>query len=362
MHSVRTAAPRISAERYLLSATAARREIPVTLSARRTLLRARGDISAILNGEDDRLVAVVGPCSIHDPVAAIDYAHRLSTLAEEVSDELLVVMRVYVEKPRTRLGWKGLATDPRLDGSYDLNHGLRVARSLMTQILQLGLPIACEFLDPALANYFDDVVAWGAIGARTVQSQTHRHMASGLAMPVGMKNATSGSVEDAIDSIVAASRGHVFPGIDDDGQVAIVATTGNPDCHVVLRGGQQGPNYGEVDVARALALLRRAGLPARVVVDASHGNSGKDHRRQCVVVDDLAERIGHGDYGIAGIMLESFLEDGRQELVIGQAQDLAYGVSITDECAGWDATTAMIHRLREAVGERRSALPTALAS
>jgi 3-deoxy-7-phosphoheptulonate synthase len=361
MHVVRNPDTRSSAVHPLPSPSSLRREVPLSATALHTLMCSRDAITSILNGEDDRLVAVVGPCSIHDPASALAYAGRLAALADEVAGSLLIVMRVYVEKPRTRLGWKGLASDPHLDGTQDVNHGLRLARSLMAQILDTGLPVGCEFLDPAVATYLSDVVSWGSIGARTVQSPVHRHLTSGLNMPVGIKNPTSGKIEDAIDAIVAAGHGHVFPGIDDDGMTAVVATSGNPDCHVVLRGGASAPNYGPVDVARTLSLLVAAGLPPRLFIDASHGNSGKDHTRQPGVVDDVAARIAGGEFGIAGMMLESFLEDGRQELVLGRAGALEYGVSITDACAGWASTLGMVERLADAVDARRCGTASELA-
>jgi 3-deoxy-7-phosphoheptulonate synthase len=304
---------------------------------------------------------ITGPCSVHDPDAALTYAERLSKLAGEVSNSLLVVMRVYVEKPRTRLGWKGLISDPRLDGSHDVNEGLRLARKLMVEILDAGLPIGCEFLDPVISRYLSDAVAWGSIGARTVQSQVHRQLTSGLSMPVGIKNSTSGQVEDAIDAIITASKGHVFPSIDDDGGAVVVTTSGNPDCHVVLRGGSSSPNYGAAHIARTLELLNVAGLSRTLFVDASHGNSGKDHQRQQLVVADVARRIATGQRGITGMMLESFLTAGRQELILGRSERLVYGQSVTDACVDWGQTICMVEQLAEAVAARRSPYPTAIA-
>ncbi|WP_436758939.1 3-deoxy-7-phosphoheptulonate synthase [Streptosporangium sp. V21-05] len=345
---------RVTPVEPLLAPAALREEIPMSPAAAETVLNGRYEVAQVLNGENDRLVVVAGPCSIHDPGAALAYAERLSDLARRVSDSLVVVMRVYLEKPRTRLGWKGLISDPHLDGSNDLNSGLRLARSLMVDILETGLPIGCEFLDPLTPRYFSDAVSWGSIGARTVQSQVHRQLTSGLSMPVGIKNATSGHVEDAVDAIVAASEGHVFPGIDDEGVASIVATSGNPECHVVLRGGSEAPNYGPSDVADALELLGSAELPRRLFIDASHGNSGKDHERQPHVAADIAQRIAGGETGIAGIMLESFLAAGRQDLVLGRTERLAYGQSVTDACVDWEQTTRMIEELAEAVETGRS--------
>ena len=338
----------VTAVNRLLPPAALRAEIPLPPATRTSVDRARRDVSRVLSGDDDRILVVVGPCSIHDPAAAMAYAERLADLARQTSDSLLVVMRVYVEKPRTRLGWKGLLSDPRLDGSHDLARGLRLARSLMVEILGTGLPIGCEFLDPIVPAYLSDAVAWGAIGARTVQSQIHRQFASGLDLPVGMKNATDGSVDDAVDAIVAASQSHVFPSIDDDGTAAVITTRGNPDCHVVLRGGSSGPNHGTADVADTLDRLEAAGLPRRLVIDASHGNSGKDHERQALVVQELADRIGAGEHGIAGVMIESFLTAGRQDLVLGSRDRLAYGQSVTDACVGWGQTVRLIELLAEA--------------
>ncbi|WP_062435671.1 3-deoxy-7-phosphoheptulonate synthase [Herbidospora daliensis] len=346
---------RISAVEPLLTPAELRAEVPLGDRAARTLLKGREEVARVLDGTDDRLLVVTGPCSVHDPAAALTYAERLADLAEEVSDTLLLVMRVYVEKPRTRLGWKGLVTDPHLDGSDDVNEGIRLSRELLAKVLDLGLPTGCEFLDPTVARYLSDVVCWGAIGARTVQSQTHRQLTSGLAMPVGMKNTTTGAVGDAIDAIVCASHGHVFPGIDDDGLASVIQTSGNPDCHVVLRGGASGPNYGPLDVARALDALGGAGLPRRLVIDASHGNSGKDHERQPVVVADVARRIAAGERGIAGLMVESFLASGRQELVLGEPGRLVFGQSVTDACVGWDRTTRMVAQLADAVTAGRAA-------
>ncbi|GAA3850066.1 3-deoxy-7-phosphoheptulonate synthase [Saccharothrix violaceirubra] len=332
-----------------------RAEIPASAAAITTARQAREDIRQVLSGEDDRLVVITGPCSAHDPASALDYAERLAALAADVADHAVVVMRVYVEKPRTRLGWKGLLTDPHLDGSDDVNSGLRLTRGLMTQIAGSGLPVACEFLDPSVPGYLADVVSWGCVGARTVQSQTHRQFASGLPMPIGFKNATSGDVLDAVDAIVAASRPHTFPSVTDDGRVGLVTTTGNPDGHVVLRGGSAGPNYGPIDVAKSLRLLGQAGLEQRLVIDASHGNSNKDHRRQPLVVGDLAGRIGRGEEGVAGVMLESFLVEGNQKLVLGRSEQLAYGQSVTDACVDWSGTVRLVERLAEAVATRRAA-------
>jgi 3-deoxy-7-phosphoheptulonate synthase len=330
-----------------------REEVSLPRSALDTVLQARRGIARVLRGEDDRMIVVAGPCSVHDPDAALAYGEQLSVLAGKVSDSLLVIMRVYLEKPRTRLGWKGLINDPHLDGSQDINNGLRLARELMVKILDVGVPIGCEFLDPVIAQYIYDAVSWGSIGARTVQSQVHRQLASGLSMPIGIKNSTSGEVQDAIDAVITASRPHVFPSVDDDGVAVVTATSGNPDCHVVLRGSNSAPNYGAAHVARALDLLQFAGLSPSLFIDASHGNSGKDHKRQPLVVADVARRIALGERGIAGVMLESFLVAGRQELILGQPERLVYGQSVTDSCVDWCQTVSMVEQLAEAVDARR---------
>ncbi|GAA2947390.1 MULTISPECIES: 3-deoxy-7-phosphoheptulonate synthase [Streptomyces] len=334
---------------------ALRAQIPMSALAKKTTALARRDIARVLAGRDDRMVVIAGPCSVHDPDAALSYAERLSALAAETRDRLIVVMRVYVEKPRTRVGWKGLLSDPRLDGSHDLPSGLGLARGLMTQIAGTGLPVACEFLDPLVPHYLADAVAWGAIGARTVQSQVHRQLSSGLAMPIGFKNTTDGGVRDAVDAVVSAAGTHVYPGIDGDGRAAVVATRGNPDGHVVLRGGSDGPNYGPAQVAAALEELAAAGLPQRLVVDASHGNSNKDHEQQPVVVADIARRVAAGEEAIAGVMIESFLTAGRQELRLGRTDRLVHGQSVTDACVDWATTADMAGELAAAVGARRAA-------
>ncbi|WP_106536047.1 3-deoxy-7-phosphoheptulonate synthase [Haloactinopolyspora alba] len=310
----------------------------------------RREVREIMSGEDDRLLVVVGPCSVHDPEAALDYARRLAPVAQALRADLRVVMRVYFEKPRTTVGWKGLINDPGLDGSFDVERGLRTARTLLFDVLDAGLPVGCEFLEPISPQYIADTVSWGAIGARTPESQVHRQLASGLSMPVGFKNATSGDVQAAIDGCATAASGHVFFGVDHDGRAAAATTSGNPDCHVILRGGRGGPNYRADDVRDALALLHKADLPERLVIDASHGNSGKDHERQAVVVDEIAAQIADGQSGIAGIMLESFLVEGRQEI---DDLPLTYGQSVTDACMSWETTEALLTRLAAAVRSRR---------
>jgi 3-deoxy-7-phosphoheptulonate synthase len=324
-------------------------ELPLAPAHAALVQDSRDDVRRVLAGEDDRLVVVVGPCSVHDPAAALEYAQRLAPLAAQLRDDLVIVMRVYFEKPRTTVGWKGLINDPHLDGSFDVHTGLRMARRLLLDVLDLGLPVGCEFLDPTSPQYIADTATWGAIGARTSESQVHRQLASGLSMPVGFKNATDGNVQVAIDACHSALGGHVFFGVDDAGRAAIVTTTGNPDAHVILRGGRSGPNYGEVDIADALALLEKAGRPQHLVVDASHGNSGKDHVRQAVVAAEIGAQIAAGEKGIAGVMLESFLLPGRQEI----GPDMVYGRSVTDACMAWDTTETVLAELAESVRARR---------
>jgi len=328
-------------------------ELPLTEEHVDVLLRGRGDVHAILDGNDDRLLIVVGPCSVHDVDATREYAERLSAEAHRWADDLCVAMRVYFEKPRTTIGWKGLINDPHLDGSADVNTGLRMARRLLLEVLALGLPVGCEFLDPITPQYISDAVCWGAIGARTVESQIHRQLGSGLSMPVGFKNRTDGNVQVAVDAVRAAGVSHAFAGIDVNGTPAILHTRGNPDCHVILRGGRGAPNYDAASVAGAIALLRGAGLRQRVMIDLSHDNSAKDPDRQPAVADELAAQVAGGDRAIVGAMLESFLVGGRQDLDGGA--ELVYGQSITDGCIGWDTTVEVLDRLAAAVRSRRDA-------
>ncbi len=327
-------------------------ELPLGERREQAVVEGRSAVTAVLGGEDDRLLVVVGPCSVHDPEAALDYAGRLSEAAGDLDEDLLVAMRVYFEKPRTTTGWKGLINDPHLDGSGDVNAGLRVARELLLEVLDLGLRIGCEFLDPITPQYISDAVAWGAIGARTTESQIHRQLGSGLSMPVGFKNRTDGDVQVAVDAVRAASVPHAFAGIDDAGAPAILHTTGNPDCHIILRGGNAGPNYGAEEIAGALRRLDAAGLPRRVVVDASHGNSNKDPELQVKAAGEIGAQVAAGSGSITGVMLESFIVAGRQDLSSGAP--LTYGQSITDACMGWDTTLDVLGGLAEAVRTRRS--------
>ena len=327
-------------------------DLPLSEEHSEVITRSRRAVKAILGGTDDRLIVVVGPCSIHDPIAAVEYAGRLATLSTALAPELCVVMRVYFEKPRTTVGWKGLINDPHLDGSFKINEGLRVARKVLLDVIALGLPAGCEFLDPISPQYISELVSWGAIGARTTESQVHRELASGLSMPVGFKNGTGGDVQMAIDAIAAAARPHRFLGVTEDGVAAIVATRGNPDCHVILRGGRRGPNHDAASVGRALAALVGAGQYPRIMIDASHGNSQKDHTRQPQVARDIAAQITAGERGIVGVMLESFLVAGRQEL--RDPAHLVYGQSVTDACIDWDTTAATLDELAAAVRARRA--------
>ncbi|HEY2096550.1 MAG: 3-deoxy-7-phosphoheptulonate synthase [Pseudonocardiales bacterium] len=337
----------------LISPALLRQEHPMSPHIGPRIERARAEITDILNGVDDRLVVVVGPCSIHDRDAALEYAALLAKDAERLAGQLRIVMRVYFEKPRTTLGWKGLINDPELDGSFAVNKGLRLARGLLLEVSELGLPVGCEFLDPIIPQFLADVVSWGAIGARTAASQVHRQLCSALSMPVGIKNSTEGDVQVAVDGVRAAAGEHVFPGINSDGLAALISTTGNPDCHVILRGGSGGPNYSAADVIAALGKLRAAGLPERLIIDASHGNSGKSHVRQGEVVSEIAARVAGGERGIMGVMLESFLVAGRQDLTLGRAEELTRGQSITDACMSWDTTSALLEELAKAVEARR---------
>ena len=319
-------------------------ELPLDRDGAAAVQRHRDEITEILAGRDDRLLVVVGPCSVHDPVAALDYAHRLAPLADAYADRLKIVMRVYFEKPRTTVGWKGLINDPGMDGTYDVERGLRTARALLLDIGAIGLAVGCEFLEPTSPQYIADTVAWGAIGARTTESQIHRQLASGLSMPVGFKNGTDGNVQPAVDGVRAAAAQHVFFGIDDLGRGAIVETAGNPDCHLILRGGSSGPNYDAPSVAEAIEGVVAAGLPGNVMIDCSHANSGKDHVRQAVVADEIAARIAAGEQGISGLMLESFLVAGAQPV----SGHLVYGQSVTDACMDFTTTAGVLERLHDA--------------
>ena len=326
------------------------REFPPTPTAVETTFSARQAIHRILHGADDRLLVVIGPCSVHDFDAAIDYAARLKAEADRLAADLLVVMRVYFEKPRTTVGWKGLINDPRLDGSFKINEGLRIARHLLVDLNEMGLPAATEFLDMITPQYYADLISWGAIGARTTESQVHRELASGLSCPVGFKNGTDGNLRIAIDAIRAAGVPHHFLSVTKTGHSAIVVTGGNPDCHVILRGGKE-PNYSAEHVKAAAAELGALGLGQKVMVDFSHANSRKDYRRQMEVCEDVAGQIAGGDEHIFGVMVESHLVEGRQDLKPGC--EPCYGQSITDACIGWDDTERLLATLSAAVLTRR---------
>lgn len=330
----------VSALKPLVPPRAIKRDLPMSEAAHRTVVSTREAVKAILDGSDDRLLCVVGPCSIHNEPAAVEYAGRLRQLADQVADRMLVVMRVYFEKPRTTVGWKGLINDPHLDDSFDIESGLRLARRLLMEIAELGLPTATEVLDPVTVQYFDELVTLASIGARTTESPIHRQMSSGLSMPVGYKNGTDGGLEVAINAMLAAKGPHAFVGIDQEGQVALVQTKGNPWGHLILRGGRSGPNYSDQHINEAATMLEAAGLSPRVVVDCSHANSDKDYRRQPAVWRSvIAQRLA-GQQNVIGLMLESNLGEGNQKLTSPDA--LAYGVSITDACLGWNDTEQLI--------------------
>ncbi len=329
--------------RTIISPKQLDQELPKSPIVHKTVIDGRETIRRILRGEDKRLLVVIGPCSVHEPVAALEYATKLAALRDKVADQLFVVMRVYFEKPRTTVGWKGLINDPQLDGTFDMNTGLRLARKLLLDVNSLGLPCATELLDPIIPQYIDDLVAWAAIGARTTESQTHRQMASGLSMPVGFKNSTDGSVQIAIDAMKAARSGHHFLGIDENGATCIVQTAGNTDGHIILRGGSGRPNFDPENVASAASLLQQAGLSPKLMVDCSHANSSKKHENQCVVWDSLVDqkKAARSASPIVGVMIESNLFEGRQDVGPDRSQ-LKYGVSITDACIGWEDTDRLM--------------------
>ena len=341
---------RIKEIKELLPPVALLEKFPATDKAAETVFQARQAIHQILHDEDDRLLVVIGPCSIHDPEAAKEYASRLLTLREELKGELEVVMRVYFEKPRTTVGWKGLINDPYMDGSYQINDGLRIARKLLVDINDTGLPTAGEFLDMITPQYVADLMSWGAIGARTTESQVHRELSSGLSCPVGFKNGTDGTIKVAIDAINAASAPHSFLSVTKYGHSAIVETSGNEDCHIILRGGKE-PNYSAHHVSAVKTGLEKAGLRPQVMIDFSHANSSKQFQRQMMVADDVAQQIASGEKGITGVMIESHLVEGNQSLESGEA--LVYGKSVTDACIGWDDTDKVLRQLADAVKTRR---------
>ena len=330
-------------------------DLPVRDAQSETIFSGRREIERIMSREDDRLVVIVGPCSIHDPEAGLEYARRLATLREQYRDALCIVMRVYFEKPRTTVGWKGLINDPGLDGSFAIREGLSRARGFLLDVTDLGLPTGSEFLDPIMPQFYADLVSWGAIGARTSESQVHRELASGLSMPVGFKNGTYGTVQMAIDAIGAAAGEHHFLSVTKQGIAGIVATKGNPYCHVILRGGTSGPNYDAESIEGVSKLLTSSSLPDRIMVDCSHANSSKNHEKQPGVAEDLAAQVAGGNRAIFGLMMESFLLDGNQKHSQSQGREgLVYGQSITDKCMSWERTEPIFDQLAEAVKKRRA--------
>ena len=333
------------------------RELPLTEEMSDLVLRSRQEIRDVLHGCDDRLLVIVGPCSIHDPKAAREYAERLAAVNRELNDRLVIVMRTYFEKPRTTIGWKGLINDPDLDGRFNIRKGMWLARKVLTDVLSLGLPTAIEWLDPITPQYLCDLICWGAIGARNTESQVHRELASGLSMPIGFKNSTDGSIKAAADSCYTSAFEHHFLSINLDGRVISAETKGNPDCHLVLRGSSHGPNYDPESVAAALEALKasKASGPSEhgLVIDAAHGNCGKDENREAEVIEEIAARIADGEQGILGVMMESFLKGGHQKPA--PLDQLVYGQSITDACVPWDRTERLLHTLADAVATRRSA-------
>jgi 3-deoxy-7-phosphoheptulonate synthase len=324
---------------------------PLPLSGATFVNNTRNTIKSILKGEDNRLLTVVGPCSIHDPIAALEYARRLVKLSEELQDQLFIIMRVYFEKPRTTVGWKGLINDPDMDGSHKISKGLGVARQLFCAITDMRLPIASEMLDPITPQYLSDMISWGAIGARTTESQTHREMASGLSFPVGFKNGTDGGLKIALDAMSASCREHSFLGINSDGRSSIVHTSGNPDIHLVLRGGDSSPNYYPEDVKKAAKLLNKKQLPPAIMVDCSHANSYKDHDRQGEVLDNIIDQLIAAPKSITGVMVESNLNAGNQSIPENLNQ-LKYGISITDKCVDWETTVEMLTKAHNRLAKR----------
>ncbi|WP_349431955.1 3-deoxy-7-phosphoheptulonate synthase AroG [Methylomarinum sp. Ch1-1] len=343
---------RISETKEVVAPVQVHDEIPITDEAASTTLEARQAIHNILTGEDDRLLVVIGPCSIHDPKAAVEYAQRLKEMKDKLADDLLIVMRVYFEKPRTTVGWKGLINDPELNSSFNINKGLRIARQLLLDINNLGMPAATEYLDLITPQYVSDLIAWGAIGARTTESQVHRELSSGLSCPVGFKNATDGSIKIAIDAIGAAMSPHHFLSVTKEGRSAIFSTRGNEDVHIILRGGNDSPNYDAVNVEKVSEGLEGAGLRPNIMIDFSHANCLKQFQRQLVVAEDVGQQIARGDSRIIGAMVESHLKGGRQDVVEGK--ELVYGQSITDGCLGWNDSVKLLNDLAVAVHKRRT--------
>ncbi|KAF9816919.1 hypothetical protein IEO21_03793 [Rhodonia placenta] len=347
---------RVKATRPLIPPQILQEDLPLTLTAAQTVLEGRKAAENILHSDDDRLLVVVGPCSVHNVESALEYARKLRAYAAEATDDLHIIMRVYFEKPRTTVGWKGLINDPDMNGTFQINRGLRMARTLLLEVAKMGLPAGCEFLDTISPQYTADLVSWGAIGARTTESQVHRELTSALSMPTGFKNSTDGSVGIAIDACRAASRPHVFLSVGKGGLSSIVETEGNPDVHVILRGGSSGPNYAAQYVRDCGEKLAKAGFPQRIMIDCSHGNSSKQHRKQIEVAEDIAQQLESGDTSlmIMGVMIESNIVEGRQDIPVSGPSGLKYGQSVTDACISWEQTIPVLDRLREGVRGRRN--------
>ena len=341
---------RITDIQPLISPAILIKDYPATPAITQLITETRKAADDIIEGKDDRLLVVVGPCSIHDPEAAVDYAARLREQMSRFKDDLAIIMRVYFEKPRTTVGWKGLINDPFLDGSYDINRGLHMARGLLLRIADLGVPAATEFLDVITPQYIADLISWGAIGARTTESQVHRELASGLSMPVGFKNGTSGCLQIAIDAVISASCPHCFLSVTKQGVSAIVSTSGNKSCHLILRGSTDGPNYFPENIKEAEEKLQKAGISNKLMVDLSHGNSNKNYKNQPIVAANIAEQIAGGNTSICSVMIESFIKEGAQKI----SDHMEYGQSITDQCVSWDTTVEILETLAEAVRKRRA--------
>ncbi len=345
---------RISEITDLLPPVALIEKYPLSEKMANTVVKARDAIHNIMNGTDDRLLVIIGPCSIHDTKSALEYAEKLNVLREKYADTLEVVMRVYFEKPRTTVGWKGLINDPYMDNSYDMNAGLKIGRKLLADINEMGMPTATEYLDVLTPQYLDELISWVAIGARTTESQVHRELASGTSAPVGFKNGTDGTVKIAIDALQSAKSAHTFLSVTKFGHSAIVKTLGNEDCHIILRGGNKGPNYSVEHVSEAVEALSKAKLVPSVMVDFSHANSNKQFKKQVEVAENIAEQISSGSKGVFGVMIESHLVEGRQDLVEGCADKLVYGQSITDACIGWEDSELVLEKLSQAIVARRN--------
>ncbi|KAI8376044.1 3-deoxy-7-phosphoheptulonate synthase [Radiomyces spectabilis] len=350
---------RITGYNALLTPAYLQEEFPASKNSEETVSKARQEAQAILSGKDDRLLIIVGPCSIHDTEAAKEYCQRLLKVKERLQNEVLIIMRSYFEKPRTTVGWKGLINDPDIDNSYNINKGLRVGRKLLCDLTDMGMPVAVELLDTISPQYLADLMSWGAIGARTTESQLHRELASGVSFPVGFKNGTDGNVRVAIDGIGSASAPHHFLGVTKNGTVSVTHTAGNPDCHVILRGSNDGPNYEREHIEKAKAQLVKAGLRPNIMVDCSHGNSNKDHRNQPKVAENLGQQISAGETAIMGLMIESHINEGKQSVPKEGPSGLKYGVSITDACVDFETTETMLDELAQAVKARREALQKA---